>query len=245
MTQAAARPAVDPSRPSRTSPSSSCRQKAQALPERINRFRLALGRHCRRQAAGIIDLMTIAGGGAGNRCCWWASGTAKSDLVIKFKDRWASWGADYFEYLLTRFTEPPRCWGHRHQRLRSGPTFAGNEASCRRRGWCSSTRSSRPARDLERAADRHQRAQVLPGRRAVPVRLKILFAATNEIPEHSELGALKTRTAKGRLPLGARDALHRAARFRPRVADQQDLNQKPWAEGLANPRGLCSRRTGT
>ncbi|MFK5281874.1 AAA family ATPase, partial [Lacticaseibacillus paracasei] len=27
----------------------------------------------------------------------------------------------------------------------------------------------------------------------VPVRLKILFAATNEVPEHAELGALKDR----------------------------------------------------
>ncbi len=67
-----------------------------------------------------------------------------------------------------------------------------------------------------------------------PVELKILFAATNEVPEHGELSALKDRFVlkAESLPVqndyftelidaGLKAEVHRA------------LQQKPWAEGLA------------
>jgi MoxR-like ATPase len=38
-------------------------------------------------------------------------GTAKSDLVLKFKDALGLADEDYFEYMLTRFTEPSEIIG--------------------------------------------------------------------------------------------------------------------------------------
>ena len=38
-------------------------------------------------------------------------GTAKSDLVVKFKDALGVDESDYFEYMLTRFTEPSEIIG--------------------------------------------------------------------------------------------------------------------------------------
>ena len=38
-------------------------------------------------------------------------GTAKSDLVLKFKDALGLADVDYFEYMLTRFTEPSEIIG--------------------------------------------------------------------------------------------------------------------------------------
>ena len=68
-----------------------------------------------------------------------------------------------------------------------------------------------------------------------PVRLRVLFAATNEVPEQAELAALKDRfVAQGREPLGAGRALHRADRRRAcRAKSTASLNQKPWVEGHA------------
>jgi MoxR-like ATPase len=70
---------------------------------------------------------------------------------------------------------------------------------------------------------------------AMPVRLKILFAATNEIPEHAELGALKDRFC---LKAPCRSVQEKYF-FELMDAGlegqtQRDLNQKPWAEGHAS-----------
>ncbi|MBT3224170.1 MAG: AAA family ATPase, partial [Proteobacteria bacterium] len=66
------------------------------------------------------------------------------------------------------------------------------------------------------------------------VGLKVLFAATNEIPEHTELAALKDRFCLKAPCRSVQD------RFFVELLDagllgqtQRDLNQKPWAEGIA------------
>jgi MoxR-like ATPase len=69
----------------------------------------------------------------------------------------------------------------------------------------------------------------------VPVRLKVLFAATNEVPEHVELGALKDRFV---LKAACRPV--QESRFTELLdvglegSTARDLNRKPWAEGLAS-----------
>jgi MoxR-like ATPase len=66
----------------------------------------------------------------------------------------------------------------------------------------------------------------------VPVRLKILFAATNDLPEQAELAALKDRFC---LKIACRSVQER--HFVELVdaglaaQTQRDLNQRPWAEG--------------
>ena len=84
--------------------------ESQALRERLNRFRLALGRHFVDKQP-LIDLMLVAAVAQEPLLLVGPPGTAKSDLVIKFKDALGLEGADYFEYLLTRFTEPSEVLG--------------------------------------------------------------------------------------------------------------------------------------
>jgi MoxR-like ATPase len=67
------------------------------------------------------------------------------------------------------------------------------------------------------------------------VRLKILFAATNEIPEHNELGALKDRFCLKAESLSVQDDHFTElidAGLRAEV--HRGLNQKPWQEGHAS-----------
>jgi MoxR-like ATPase len=119
-------------------------------------------------------------------------GTAKSALVRTFSQLIAS---RYFEYLLTRFTEPSEVLGPIDiNELRSDRYIR------RERGKLPTARlvfldeifkaSSAILNALLTVINERKFYQDgVP----VPVRLKILFAATNEIPEHSELGALKDR----------------------------------------------------
>ena len=71
-------------------------------------------------------------------------GTAKSDLVLKFKDALGLAQDDYFEYMLTRFTEPSEIIGaidiKRAARGPLHPPRAGQAAD--RPARRSSTRSS-------------------------------------------------------------------------------------------------------
>src|SRR6476646_8349075 len=77
---------------------------------RINRFRLSLGRFCV-QKQEIIDLMMVAAVAQEPLLLVGPPGTAKSDLVLKFKDALGVSDEDYFEYMLTRFTEPSEIIG--------------------------------------------------------------------------------------------------------------------------------------
>jgi len=84
--------------------------EAQGLREKLNRFRLGLGRHFVDKQP-LIDLMTVAGAAQEPLLLVGPPGTAKSDLVVKFKDALGLTGTEYFEYLLTRFTEPNELFG--------------------------------------------------------------------------------------------------------------------------------------
>src|SRR6185436_11390473 len=85
-------------------------REASALRDRINRFRLALGRFFVAKQP-LIDLMCVAAVAQEPLLLVGAPGTAKSDLVIKFKDALRIPDTEYFEYLLTRFTEPSEVFG--------------------------------------------------------------------------------------------------------------------------------------
>src|SRR5205814_2857052 len=84
--------------------------EADALRKRINRFRQSLGRFFVAKQE-IIDLMVIAAVAQEPLLLVGPPGTAKSDLVLKFKDALGMDEGDYFEYMLTRFTEPSEIIG--------------------------------------------------------------------------------------------------------------------------------------
>lgn len=210
--------------------------EAQGLRERLNRFRLALGRHFVDKQP-LVDLMLVAAVAQEPLLLVGPPGTAKSDLVIKFKDALGLSGLDYFEYLLTRFTEPSEVLGPIDiNELRSGKYLR------REKGKLPTARlvfldeifkaSSAILNALLTVINERKFYQ---DGQPVPVRLKVLFAATNEIPEHSELGALKDRFALKAACRSVQET-HFVELLDAGIDSMvnKDLNRKPWVEGLAS-----------
>ncbi len=207
--------------------------EAQPLRERLNRFRVGLGRHFV-DKQGLVDLMLVAAVAQEPLLLVGPPGTAKSDLVIKFKDALGLSGIDYFEYLLTRFTEPSEVLGPIDiNELRSGKYLR------REKGKLPTARlvfldeifkaSSAILNALLTVINERKFYQDgVP----VPVRLKVLFAATNEIPEHSELGALKDRFALKAACRSVQET-HFVELLDAGIDSMvnKDLNRKPWVEG--------------
>src|ERR1043166_1211766 len=85
-------------------------EEAEDLRKRLNRFRASLGRFFV-DKQDLIDLMLVAAVAQEPLLLVGPPGTAKSDLVLKFKDAIGISDEDYFEYMLTRFTEPSEIIG--------------------------------------------------------------------------------------------------------------------------------------
>ena len=139
--------------------------EAEELRRKINRFRTSLGRFFV-QKQEIIDLMVVAAIAQEPLLLVGPPGTAKSDLVIKFKDALGVSDDDYFEYMLTRFTEPSEIIGAIDiGKLRDGTYIR------RKQGKLPTARIAfldeifkSNSRDPEHPAHDHQREEVLPGR---------------------------------------------------------------------------------
>src|SRR5205814_9029441 len=84
--------------------------ESDALRKRLNRCRKSLGRFFVHKQE-LIDLMLVAAVAQEPLLLVGPPGTAKSDLVLKFKDALGLGEDDYFEYMLTRFTEPSEIIG--------------------------------------------------------------------------------------------------------------------------------------
>src|SRR5580658_2861183 len=96
------------------------RAEADALRKRLHLFRTSLGRFFVAKQE-LIDLMVVAAIAGEPLLLVGPPGTAKSDLVLKFKDALGLAEDDYFEYMLTRFTEPSEIIGPIDiQQLREG-----------------------------------------------------------------------------------------------------------------------------
>jgi MoxR-like ATPase len=210
-------------------------RQAQELREKINRFRVALGKYFV-DKQHLIDLMTISAVAQEPLLLVGPPGTAKSDLVLKFKDALKLGETDYFEYMLTRFTEPSEVLGPIDINLLRQGRYIRRE-----RGKLPTARlvfldeifksNSAILNSLLTIINERKFYQDgLP----VPVRLKILFAATNEIPEHAELGALKDRFCLKAACRSVQDKhFFELIDSGLDAQTQRDLNQKPWAEGHA------------
>ena len=209
--------------------------EAESLRKRINRFRESLGRFFVDKQE-LIDLMCVAAIAQEPLLLVGPPGTAKSDLVLKFKDALGIEEEDYFEYMLTRLH---RAVGD-HRRHRHQPAARG-DVHPPQAGQAADGPARLPRRDLqvelghpEHPADHHQREEVLPGRGAAAGAAAVLFAATNEIPEQGELAALKDRFV---LKVESRSVQDE---YFTELIDAglqgeayKGLNQKPWVEGHA------------
>jgi MoxR-like ATPase len=210
-------------------------KEANALRERINRFRQSLGRYFVKKQS-LIDLMTVSAVAQEPLLLVGPPGTAKSDLVLKFKDALQIADADYFEYMLTRFTEPSEVLGPIDINL------------LRQGRYIRRDRGKLPTAQLvfldeifkSNSAILNTLLTIINERKFYqdgvpqPVALKILFAATNEIPEHAELAALKDRFClKAACRSVQEDHFFELIDAGLDMQTNRDLNQKPWAEGHA------------
>jgi MoxR-like ATPase len=217
-------------------PLSALEREASAIRERLNRFRLALGRWFVGKQ-GLIDLMTISAVAQEPLLLVGPPGTAKSDLVLKFKDALGLGETDYFEYMLTRFTEPSEVLGPIDINLLREGRYVRRE------------RGKLPTARLvfldeifkSNSAILNSLLTIINEKKFYqdgvpqPVQLKILFAATNEIPEHTELGALKDRFClKAACRTVQDEHFTELLDMGLRLQAYRETNQRPWSEDHAS-----------
>jgi MoxR-like ATPase len=161
---------------------------------RINNMRQALKGYFVDKGE-IIDLMAVATLAQEPLLLVGRPGTAKSDLVIRFCQALQVEGFDYFEYMLTKFTEPGEIVGPIDiNRLKEGRYLRRVDGKLpeARIVFLDEIFKSNSAILNTLLTIINERKFYQDGQ-PVPVRMKMLFAATNEIPEFSELDALKDR----------------------------------------------------
>jgi MoxR-like ATPase len=207
--------------------------EAEALRTRIRRFADSLKRFFVKKDE-IIDLMTVAAVAQEPLLLVGPPGTAKSDLVLKFKDALGIEEEDYFEYMLTRFTEPSEIIGAIDiKELREGKYIRRKDGKLptARLAFLDEIFKSNSA-ILNILLTIINEKKFYQEGRPEPVPLRVLFAATNEIPEQGELAALKDRFV---LKVQSRpvqdDHFQELIDYGLRAEAYKGLNQKPWAEG--------------
>src|SRR5438552_937982 len=208
-------------------------EEAEDLRKRLNRFRTSLGRYFV-QKQDLIDLMVIAAVAQEPLLLVGPPGTAKSDLVIKFKEALGLTDEDYFEYMLTRFTEPSEIIGPIDiNQLREGRYIRREQGKLptARLAFLDEIFKSNSA-ILNILLTIINEKKFYQDGVPQPVRLRVLFAATNEVPEQGELAALKDRFV-----LKAESCSVQEHHFSELIDAglqsevYRSLNQKPWAEG--------------
>src|SRR5919206_5075189 len=210
--------------------------EAEDLRKRLNRFRTSLGRFFV-EKQDVIDLMVVAAIAQEPLLLVGPPGTAKSDLVLKFKDALGLGEGDYFEYMLTRFTEPGEIVGPIDiSKLREGRYIRREQGKLptARLAFLDEIFKSNSAILNILLTIINERKFYQDGV-PQPVRLRMLFAATNEVPEQGELAALKDRFVLKAESRSVQDE-HFAALIDAGVQAEvyRSLNQKPWAEGHAS-----------
>ena len=207
--------------------------EAEEIRKRINRFRTSLGRFFV-QKQDIIDLMCVAAIAQEPLLLVGPPGTAKSDLVLKFKDALGMDEGDYFEYMLTRFTEPSEIIGAIDiQELKNGKYIRRKEGKLptAKLVFLDEIFKSNSAILNILLTIINERKFYQEGK-PEPVPLRVMFAATNEIPEQGELAALKDRFV---LKIQSRsvqdDHFTELIDAGLQGESYKGLNQKPWAEG--------------
>src|SRR5689334_22887259 len=85
-------------------------KEAPQIRERLLRFKKSLSRFFVARER-VVDLMTVAAIAEEPLLLVGEPGTAKSELVTKFREALGVPQTDYFEYMLTRFTEPSEVLG--------------------------------------------------------------------------------------------------------------------------------------
>ena len=212
------------------------REQADSIRTRLNRFRSSLGRYFVDKQA-LIDLMVVAAVAQEPLLLVGPPGTAKSDLVLKFKDALGINQDDYFEYMLTRFTEPSEIIGPIDiNELRDGRYIRREQGKLptAKLAFLDEIFKSNSA-ILNILLTIINEKKFYQDGAPQPVSLCVLFAAANEIPEHGELNALKDRFVLKAESLSVQsDHFTDLIDAGLRAEVNRSLNQQPWMENHAS-----------
>jgi len=209
--------------------------EADELRNRLNRFRTSLARYFVDKAE-LIDLMLVAAVAQEPLLLVGPPGTAKSDLILKFKDALGIREDEYFEYMLTRFTEPSEIIGPIDiNQLRDGRYIRREQGKLptAKLAFLDEIFKSNSA-ILNILLTIINEKKFYQDGAPQPVNLRVLFAATNEIPEQGELSALKDRfVLKAESRSVQEDHFEELIDAGLQNEVYRNLNQKPWMEGHA------------
>lgn len=163
---------------------------------RVNAMRKDLHRYWVDKEA-LIDLMTVSMVAQEPLLLVGKPGTAKSDLVVKFAQALGldTTSDEYFEYMLTQFTEPGEIVGPIDiNQLKDGRYIrrVSGKLPEARLVFLDEIFKSNSAILNTLLTVINERKFYQDGR-PTPVRMKMLFGATNEIPDNAELAALRDR----------------------------------------------------
>jgi MoxR-like ATPase len=207
--------------------------EAETLRTRLNAMRVSLGRFFVAKQ-DLIDLMMVAAVAQEPLLLVGQPGTAKSDLVLKFKDALGISDEDYFEYMLTRFTEPSEIVGPIDINLLREGRYVRREQGklpTAKLAFLDEIFKSNSA-ILNILLTIINEKKFYQDGAPQPVNLRVMFAATNEVPEQGELAALKDRFV-----LKAQSRSVQEEHFEELIDAgvqsevYRSLNQKPWCEG--------------
>jgi MoxR-like ATPase len=207
--------------------------EAETLRTRLNAMRVALGRFFVAKQ-DLIDLMMVAAVAQEPLLIVGQPGTAKSDLVFKFKDALGISDEDYFEYMLTRFTEPSEIVGPIDINLLREGRYVRREQGklpTARLAFLDEIFKSNSA-ILNILLTIINEKKFYQDGTPQPVNLRVLFAATNEVPEQGELAALKDRfVLKAQSRSVQEEHFEELIDAGVQTEVNRVLNQKPWCEG--------------
>lgn len=188
---------------------------------------------------GIIDLMTIAAVAQEPMLIVGKPGTGKSEIILKFTEAMGLGGEDYFEYMLTEFSEPSEILGAldlsalkdgRFSRRVSGKLPMAKVAFLDEIFNSSSAILNVLLTILN---ERKYYDDGKPERAA----LRMLFAATNEIPDNHRMAALRDRFC---IKVESREVWRGGVDGFSRLIDSGLKNEawrqarlRPWQTGLA------------
>ena len=204
--------------------------------KRIDRFRLSLGRHIVDKQE-LIDLLIIGAIAQEPVLLVGPPGTAKSDLVLKLVEGLGVGEQDYFEYMLTRFTEPSEILGPLDLSLMKEGRYSRRTEGKMPRAkvvFLDEIFKSSSAILNVLLTILNERKFYQDGK-PEPVPLKLLFAAANEIPEQAELAALRDRFClKAESRSVRQDHFEELLDSGLRNESNRQRKLTPWKEGICS-----------
>ena len=197
----------------------------------INGLRQRLGRYFV-QKQELIDLMCVCTLAQESLLIVGPPGTAKSDLVTKFCEALGLGKGEYFEYMLTKFTEPSELIGPIDlAQLKEGAYVRKIEGKLPRArvAFLDEIFKSNSAILNTLLTIINERKFYQDGQ-PTPVRLVMLFAATNQVPEFEELAALRDRFVLKAESVSVKDQFMDALLEKGMANElNKALNRRPWA----------------